>query len=62
MDRGIISLLNLLVDEFVRQENISYDEATDIIMHSALIGKIQDENATYKTWAPMDLYSLYKTT
>jgi hypothetical protein len=50
------ALMRLIVDEIVRRNNVSYDEAIDVLYHSQLLKDLQDPTAnTLITWSASDL-------
>jgi len=60
--RRLTPLIRLLLNDYIKRYNVSYDEALDAIYQSEILKKILDERTTFSTWAPQDLLDYYERT
>jgi hypothetical protein len=52
------SLVNMIIDQYIKTQGVDYDEALDVVYTSGLVREIADPNKTYSTWAVDDLLVL----
>ena len=60
--RRLTPLIRLLVNDYIDRYQVGYEDALDAIYKSETFKKLQDDNTTFSTWAPMDILDYYEKT